>query len=54
MHSTYLGCCAVPRTPESPTIPIAYPAAKPAIPTLRPAPKCAKLLKTIGVNILLA
>jgi len=32
------GCCAVPRTPASPTIPIAKPAARPAKPTLNPAP----------------
>jgi hypothetical protein len=32
------GCCAVPRTPASPTIPIAKPAARPARPTERPAP----------------
>jgi len=33
------GCCAVPRTPASPTIPTAKPAAKPDKPTLKPAPK---------------
>lgn len=33
------GCCAVPRTPASPTIPIANPAAKPEKPTESPAPK---------------
>jgi hypothetical protein len=33
------GCCAVPRTPASPTIPIAKPAARPDRPTLRPAPR---------------
>ena len=33
-----LGCCAVPRTPASPTMPMANPAAKPERPTLRPAP----------------
>ncbi len=39
------GCCAVPRTPASPTIPIAYPAARPLRPTLRPAPKCVNELQ---------
>ncbi|KAH9419411.1 U3 snoRNP protein [Dermatophagoides pteronyssinus] len=34
------GCCAIPRTPASPTIPIAKPAAKPDRPTERPAPRC--------------
>lgn len=34
-----LGCCAVPRTPASPTIPIANPAARPLNPTLKPAPR---------------
>lgn len=33
-----LGCCAVPRTPASPTIPMANPAARPENPTERPAP----------------
>lgn len=36
------GCCAVPRTPASPTIPIAKPAARPARPTDRPAPSWTK------------
>jgi hypothetical protein len=40
-----LGCCAVPRTPASPTIPIAKPAARPDKPTLRPAPRWRKLLQ---------
>lgn len=39
------GCCAVPRTPASPTIPIAKPAANPERPTDRPAPKCTKPLR---------
>lgn len=34
-----LGCCAVPRTPASPTVPIANPAANPLRPTDSPAPK---------------
>jgi hypothetical protein len=33
------GCCAVPRTPASPTIPTAKPAASPENPTARPAPR---------------
>ena len=40
------GCWAVPRTPASPTIPIAKPAARPDRPTDRPAPRWAKLLHT--------
>lgn len=40
-----LGCWAVPRTPASPTMPIANPAANPLKPTLRPAPKWTKALK---------
>lgn len=39
------GCCAVPRTPASPTIPMAKPAANPERPTERPAPKCTKPLQ---------
>src|SRR6266849_2406991 len=37
-----LGCCAVPRAPASPTIPMAKPAASPASPTERPAPSWTK------------
>lgn len=39
------GCCAVPRTPASPTMPMAKPAARPDSPTLRPAPRWAKALQ---------
>lgn len=39
-----LGCWAVARTPASPTIPMAIPAAKPLKPTLNPAPKSANPL----------
>lgn len=38
MPTNNLGCCAVPRTPASPTMPMAKPAAKPLRPTLSPAP----------------
>lgn len=44
MPTNNLGCCAVPLTPASPTIPIANPAAMPLSPTLRPAPRWRKLL----------
>ena len=47
-----LGCCAVPRTPESPTIPIAKPAAKPLKPTDSPAPRWRKDLKIKWSNML--
>ena len=40
-----LGCCAVPRTPASPTIPMAKPAARPEKPTARPAPRWMNPLK---------
>jgi|EP01046_Picozoa_sp_COSAG06_P016914 hypothetical protein len=36
------GCCEVQRTPASPTMPIAPPAARPLKPTATPEPKCAK------------
>ena len=45
MPTNNLGCWAVPRTPASPTIPMAKPAARPLNPTLMPAPKCKKLLQ---------
>jgi hypothetical protein len=35
-----LDCCIYDRTPISPTIPIAYPAASPVRPTHRPAARC--------------
>lgn len=38
------GCWAVPRTPASPTMPIANPAARPDRPTDRPAPRWTKPL----------
>ena len=44
MPTKSLGCCAVPLTPASPTMPIAKPDARPLRPTLRPAPRCRKLL----------
>lgn len=40
------GCCAVPRTPASPTMPMAKPAARPEKPTERPAPRWIKPLQT--------
>ena len=40
-----LGYWAFPRTPASPMIPIAKPAARPERPTLKPAPRCKKALK---------
>lgn len=45
------GCCAVPLTPASPTMPIANPAAKPEKPTARPAPRWMKPLKKSSINI---
>lgn len=44
MPTKSLGCCAVPLTPASPTMPMAKPAASPLSPTLSPAPKWRKLL----------
>ena len=45
MPTKSLGCWAVPRTPASPTMPMAYPAARPDRPTDRPAPRCTNPLK---------
>lgn len=45
MPTNNLGCCAVPRTPASPTMPMAKPAARPLRPTLKPAPSWRKLLQ---------
>ena len=45
MPTNSLGCWAVPLTPASPTTPMAKPAARPLSPTLRPAPRCKKLLQ---------
>ena len=42
MPTKSLGCCAVARTPASPTIPIAIPAASPLKPTDKPEPRAAK------------
>lgn len=47
MPTNSRGCCAVPRTPASPTMPMANPAARPLNPTLRPAPSCKKLLYSV-------
>lgn len=43
-----LGCWAVPRTPASPTIPMAKPAARPENPTARPAPRWMKPLRKVS------
>eukprot|EP00923_Selenidium_pygospionis_P058797 GHVN01103388.1.p1 GENE.GHVN01103388.1~~GHVN01103388.1.p1 ORF type:complete len:141 (+),score=7.64 GHVN01103388.1:533-955(+) len=47
MPTNKRGCCAVPRTPASPTIPIANPAASPDRPTLSPAPRSMKPLNSV-------
>ena len=39
MPTNKRGCWAVPRTPASPTIPTANPAARPENPTASPAPR---------------
>jgi hypothetical protein len=44
MPTNNLGCRQVPRTPESPTMPIASPAASPDMPTAMPAPSELKAL----------
>merc|ERR1719172_215825 len=41
MPTNSRGCCAFARTPASPTIPIASPAARDDMPTVSPAPRCA-------------
>ena len=46
MPTNNLGCWAVPRTPASPTMPMAKPAAIPERPTERPAPSWMKLSKS--------
>lgn len=51
MPTNNLGCCAVPRTPASPTMPMAKPAARPLRPTLRPAPSWRKLLQMKEKNL---
>merc|ERR1711976_583699 len=42
MPTNNLGVCALARTPASPTMPIAIPAAKELKPTVKPAPRWAK------------
>lgn len=42
-----LGCCALARTPASPTMPIAMPAARPARPQDRPDDRWAKPSKSV-------
>ena len=46
------GCCAVPRTPASPTTPMANPAARPDRPTLRPAPRWRNALQVSTMDTL--
>lgn len=47
MPTKSLGCWAVARTPASPTIPMAMPAARPERPPVRPAPRWPKAAKRV-------